>query len=108
MKKLRNTLIFLVIAIQAFQLLGDDSFNCHNFAWESDRRWLDDPSMYIEAATECGPGDATKIVYYEGDTPIHSGVYLGNGWVKSKWGSNPVVVHPWNFSTYGTSVRFYK
>jgi hypothetical protein len=108
MKTLRNALIAFFVAVQAFGCMGDASFNCHNYAWETERRWLDDPSAYIEAATECEPEEATRIVYYDGETPIHSGLYLGRGFVCSKWGANPVVVHPTYLSTYGFQVRFYR
>jgi len=107
MKTFRNLLILAFVALQVFQYVGDDSFNCHNYAWESSRRWLDDPTPFIEAAEEVAPEDANRIVYFEDGKPIHSGLYLGNGWVKSKWGANPVIVHPTYLSTYGSSVRFY-
>jgi hypothetical protein len=108
MKTFRNILIAVFVALQAFSLFGDDSYNCHNYAWESSRRWLDDPTPYIEAAEEVAPEVANRIVYFKDGKPIHSGVYLGNGFVKSKWGSNPIVVHPTYVSTYGFDVRFYR
>lgn len=102
------TLSVFAVAVIGFQTLGDDSFNCHNYAWESQRRWLYDPTPFISAATECSATNATRVVYFEDDTPIHSGRYLGAGWVRSKWGSNPIVIHPLYLSTYGFDVRFYR
>jgi len=109
MKTLRNILIVVSTSLVAFQLAGDDSFNCHNYAWETERRWLDDPSEYIAAATECEPDKATHVVYYDKLKPTHSGVYLGSGWAKSKWGGNAIVFHPVFFAPYHTSnIRYYR
>ena len=107
-KTMRNSLIVLAVAVIGFQFLGDDSFNCHNYAWETQRRWLEDPQSYIDVAIECKAADASRIVYFNDNTPIHSGLYLGAGWVQSKWGSNPVILHPIYLSTYGFNVRFYR
>ena len=108
MKTFRNILIIVSLGLPLFQFAGDDSFNCHNYAWESSKRWLEDPTSYIKSAKQCGPKDATRVVYYKGETPIHSGIYLGHGWVKSKWGSNPVMVHPVFLSIYGFNVKYYQ
>ena len=106
-------LIAFSVLLSLFWALGNSSYNCHNYAWESSenetyRRWLDNPMPYIQAATECAADDATRVVYFDGNTPIHSGLYLGAGWVRSKWGQNPVVVHPVFLSPYGFQVRYYK
>ena len=103
---MNKLLCVLILSIYVFQWIGDDSYNCHNYAWQAERGWLEDPSEYI--TQECPPEGATRVVYYAGSVPIHSGLYLGSGWVKSKWGSNPVVIHPWWFSTYGRDVKYYK
>ena len=108
MRTTRNILITCFVALQAFSYFGDDSYNCHNYAWESSRRWLEDPTPFIEAAEEVDADEANRIVYFKDGRPIHSGLYLGDGWVKSKWGSNPIVVHPVYVSTYGFDVKFYR
>lgn len=111
MTKTRLTIALLTVTsavVLLFQAFGDDSYNCHNYAWETRRRWLDDPQAHINDAIECAAGEASRVVYYDGDTPIHSGLYLGYGMVKSKWGANPIVVHPLYLSTYGFNVRFYQ
>ena len=103
-----RVLLFLLLSVTLFNALGDDGFNCHNYAWEAERRWLDDPREHIASAVECDASEATRVVYYWGDTPIHSGLWLGNGWVESKWGSNPILITPWWCSPYGTHVKFYR
>jgi len=108
MKKINIALGLILAAVLAFDWLGDDSFNCHNYAWETERRWLDDPSAHITAATECAREMATRIVYFADERPIHSGVYLGDGWVRSKWGSNPIITHPVYVSAYGFDVKYYR
>ncbi|PIV07906.1 hypothetical protein CO007_04040 [Candidatus Roizmanbacteria bacterium CG_4_8_14_3_um_filter_36_10] len=55
------------------------------------------------------------IIYYSGDTGEslrikHSGFFLGNGKVRSKWGNGPIFEHdvfniPFN---YGEVINFFK
>jgi len=86
-----------------FVLSGDPTYNCHAYAWTDDKVWLDTPPL--QSATEVSSGPI--VVYFDGDTPIHSGKYLGYGLVKSKWGPKPVIYHPIYLSPYGRNVKFY-
>lgn len=100
-------LIVLAVLINGYHSSIDMSYNCHNYAWETERRWLNDPACYIDAAIECDEEDATHVVYYDGDTAIHSSLYHGNGWTTGKWGCYPKITHPVHFSPYGHDVRYY-
>jgi len=95
-------LLVLLLGLGTFQLLGDPSYDCHTYAWET----RDHSQFPPRPAKEVDCGEI--VVYFSGSEPIHSGKYLGYGLVLSKWGKNPVVLHPIWFSSYGFSWRFYE
>lgn len=93
--------VFLIV----FQTCGGDSYNCHGYAWLDEPRWIDFPPLENGRQVENGP----IIVHFDEDgTPIHSGKYLGYGWSLSKWGKNPLMLHPIWLSPYGWDYAFYE
>jgi len=94
----RNILIAVWLVLQVFTYLGDDSYNCHGFTWDQPG-WLNSPMTQKEV----GP----IVVYFSNGRPIHSGKYLGYGFIMSKWGSNPLVLHPVWLSPYGWDFKYY-
>lgn len=93
------------------------SYNCHSYAWwwassADNHAWMNSPNddkywndgSYIPANWNNG----TKISYENGD---HSGNLLSSypGWVYSKWGRGPVMIHWYLDSPYTDNVvRLYK
>lgn len=88
-----------------FLLAGDDSYNCHGYAWLDEPRWIDFPPLENAEQVENG----SIVVHFDEDgTPIHSGKYLGYGWSLSKWGKNPLMLHPIWLSPYGWNWEFFE
>lgn len=92
--------------------------NCHGFTFNRGS-WLPTPEVF--QLIQCGVLEEIKkpavnciILYIEigRDIPIiyHSGIYLGNGLVRSKWSNGPIFEHKiFNApASYGKNVRFYK
>ena len=99
---MKRLMITYILILSLFTCLGDPSYNCHGYVWEGGG-WLNSPPLQSAKQDPSGP----IVVYFRNDKPIHSGWYLGYGMVKSKWGRNPVVIHPLWLSTYGFDWRFY-
>ena len=101
---------FVLICLIAFYLSlwfvksGDPNYNCHAYAWTNQKVWLDAPPIQSAKEVDSGP----IVVYFNNGEAVHSGKYLGYGWVKSKWGEKPVIYHPLYFSPYGHEVKFYE
>ena len=104
--------VVVLLAFLAFLgwfMSGDDSYNCHDYAWRQSGEWLDDPTPFIEQAEEVDQEHATHVVYVDSEgNPIHSAKYLGDGWAESKFGSNQLMTHPLWATTYGNNYTFYK
>ena len=98
--------------------LGDSSrtYNCHSYAWnmteggpvcwigtsgaEEDIYWLD--HSYVPVASFA---EAVKVSYQSDD---HSAVNMEQpDWVRSKWGSGPVMEHAYDYCPYNSSSLAY-
>ena len=47
------------------------------------------------SSSDAQPGDI--VLYTKSGYPLHAGIYIGNGWVRSKWDNGPVFEHELDF-----------
>ena len=128
-------LLFLyvtAISVTGFVVMPATDYNCHSLAWHDgwgDRTdpnnswckpWWDecpcDDMKNAERVKIPAPGD---VVVYGTDSDcdglehgeiLHSGRYLGRGWVESKLGSGPILFHQVNncLADYGNDIEFWR
>jgi len=92
---------------------------CHGYTFEKNK-WYEVENVHDEINSgrlkeTPNPQVEDLIIYYSGDTGEslrikHSGFFLGNGKVRSKWGNGPIFEHdvfniPFN---YGEVINFFK
>ena len=83
-------------------------YNCHSYAWhgtsKKNTHWINDPSKYwtdksySQYASSNGsiPNKVTnnsKVVYWDGNKPIHSGIVHSSTKIRSKWGMGGLYEH---------------
>lgn len=83
-------------------------YNCHSYAWhgtsKKNTHWINDPSKYWtdksynQYASSSGsiPKKVTnnsKVVYWDGNKPIHSGIVYSSTKIRSKWGMGGLYEH---------------
>lgn len=104
-----KTLIAVLLLIQVAMYSPIAEQNCHCFATH-------DPGCrcvgHVEniALVDRPPVPGDVITYEDSDGMInHSARYVGNGWVQSKMGSLPKLVHPMECSFgYGSTLRVWE
>ena len=76
-------------------------YNCHSYALYSastdNEVWINDPSPYYQDGSyvRAKGRDSADVVYYQKSdgTPSHSGLRIGQGMVRSKWGEAGLYEH---------------
>lgn len=88
------------------------NYNCHSYALysqsPSNKYWLYDCSAYFKDGSYSRSPSRSEADIIRWGNNEHTGIYLGWGKVKSKWGPAGVYIHPKNHSPYEQPRTFWK